>query len=275
MSTRRNTPPWRPDEERALTARSVIASTLLGVDPPRLPTLALVRSGELFGLREGSTRTALSRMAAAGEVRVDGDGYRLAGALLHRHARQREPRRRVAAWDGAWQLHIVPPGRRPATERTALRNACMRLGLAEVRDGVWARPANLDGDADSDAPPDSRADDARLLAASATAVRSARPDDLGPFLDAFDLTGWSTRARRLLDATARHLPRLERRETDALGDTFVLDAAVIRHLATDPMLPRELLPDSWPGDELRAAFDRFDAAFKSTWQTWYRAFRRR
>ena len=38
---------------RPLTARSVIASTLLGVDPPRLPTQALVRSGELFGLSEG------------------------------------------------------------------------------------------------------------------------------------------------------------------------------------------------------------------------------
>ena len=63
---------------RALTARSVIASTLLGVDPPRLPTLALVRSGELFGLSEGATRTALSRMAAAGEVEADGTGYRLA-----------------------------------------------------------------------------------------------------------------------------------------------------------------------------------------------------
>ena len=33
--------------------RHLIASTLLGVDPPRLPTLALVRSGELFGLYHG------------------------------------------------------------------------------------------------------------------------------------------------------------------------------------------------------------------------------
>ena len=62
----------RDTTRRPLTARSVIASTLLGVDPPRLPALALVRSGELFGLREGATRTALSRMAANGEVVADG-----------------------------------------------------------------------------------------------------------------------------------------------------------------------------------------------------------
>ena len=53
---------------KPLTARSVLASTLLGVTPPRLSTRVLVRSGELFGVGESATRTALSRMVAAGWV---------------------------------------------------------------------------------------------------------------------------------------------------------------------------------------------------------------
>lgn len=105
-----------------LTARSVIASTLLGVDPPRLPALALVRSGELFGLREGATRTALSRMAAAGEVVADDAHYGLAGPLLDRHRRQQEARRpERPAWDGTWVLALVTPQRRSAPDRAAFQ----------------------------------------------------------------------------------------------------------------------------------------------------------
>src|SRR4051812_7185840 len=74
---------------RPLTARSIVASMLLGMDPPESSGRMLVRSGELFGVAEGTVRTALSRMLAAGELETAGDGrYRLAGPLLARQARQ-------------------------------------------------------------------------------------------------------------------------------------------------------------------------------------------
>ena len=38
---------------------------------------------------------------------------------------------------------------------------------------------------------------------------------------------------------------------------FVLAAAMVRHLLTDPMLPDELLPGDWPGAALRAAYHDF------------------
>ena len=45
-------------------------------------------AGELFDISEGTVRTALLRMAAAGElIAVDGS-YELAGALLERQSRQ-------------------------------------------------------------------------------------------------------------------------------------------------------------------------------------------
>jgi phenylacetic acid degradation operon negative regulatory protein len=34
---------------------------------------------------------------------------------------------------------------------------------------------------------------------------------------------------------------------------------MVRHLLTDPVLPAELLPERWPGDELRAAYTAFAA----------------
>lgn len=250
---------------RPLTARSVIASTLLGVDPPRLPTLALVRSGELFGLSDGATRTALSRMVAAGDVEADGTGYRLAGRLLDRHARQQSARDAVPRpWDGTWELAIVADGRRPAAERAQLRDATRRLRLAEVREGCWARPDNLD--------PSRSPAERVVVAAQCLTVRGASPDDPAAFVAAFDPEGWAATARDLLDAMATAQPALDERDPSALADTFRLDAAVVRHLLADPALPAELEPPGWPAAQIREAFDRFDAGFKATWRAWYRTF---
>src|SRR3954451_21504623 len=86
----------------SLTARSVIASTLLGTDPPRLPGRALVQVAELFGISEGTTRTALSRMVASGELATDAGAYELTGPrLLERQARQAASRRAARhRWHG-------------------------------------------------------------------------------------------------------------------------------------------------------------------------------
>lgn len=251
--------------QRPLTARSVIASTLLGVDPPRLPTQALVRSGELFGLSEGATRTALSRMAAAGDVDPDGSGYRLAGSLLDRHARQqsaRDPAPRP--WDGAWELAIVADGRRSAAERARLREAARRLRLAEVREGCWVRPDNLD--------PDRSPTERAVVAAQCLTVRGARPDDPTAFVAAFDPGTWAATARHLMTAMTGSQRALDERDTRALAETFHLDAAVVRHLVADPALPAELEPPGWPARELRECFGRFDDGFKATWREWYRRF---
>ncbi|HEX4902514.1 MAG TPA: PaaX family transcriptional regulator C-terminal domain-containing protein [Acidimicrobiales bacterium] len=244
----------------------MIASTLLGVDPPRLPTRALVRSGELFGLSEGATRTALSRMAGAGDVQADGDGYRLAGALLERHARQQSARVPVPRpWEGTWVLAVVAADRRPAAERARLREAARRLRLAEVREGCWARPDNLD--------PERAPAERAVLDAQCLLVRGARPDDPGPFVAAFDTGAWADAARDLLRQMEGVRPRLDRLDVDVLGDAFLLDAAVVRHLLADPVLPAELAPSGWPDRELRAAFEGFDAGFKATWRAWFQAFR--
>ena len=60
-----------------LTARSVAISALLGYHPPALPVRELVKVGGLFGIAERTTRVALTRMAADGDVVVEGGVYRL------------------------------------------------------------------------------------------------------------------------------------------------------------------------------------------------------
>ncbi len=274
-------PAGSAESTRPFTARSVVASTLLGVDPPRLPTRLLVRSGELFGISSGTTRVALSRMVAAGELEVDGDGHRLAGRLLDRQARQqasRAPSRR--RWDGRWRLAVVLPARRPARARAELRQAMAALRLAERREGLWMRPDNLD---------ESWAPGARAVLAEQCQRFRADPDD-GPDPDGpapraasprlaasrrlatqlWDLDGWAAGAVDLRDRLGRSRVEVEAGRTEALAPAFVLSSEVLRHLLADPLLPAELLAPDWPGDDLRADYDGYDAAFKRLWRDWFR-----
>jgi phenylacetic acid degradation operon negative regulatory protein len=242
---------------RKLSARSVIASTLLGVHPPELPAAVLVRSGELFGMRENATRTALSRMVAAGELEATGDAaYRLAGHLLERQARQdvsrRPPQRR---WRDGWHVAVVVADRRSAADRTELRSVLRRARFGELREGVWTRPDNL-----GDHP------------ATAGCTWAAATWDEAP-LHLWDLGGWAARAADLETAMAHDRRRLEGEGVAALADAFVLSAAVLRHLQADPLLPAELLPAGWPGGGLRAAYDGFDETFTSVWREWHRSVR--
>jgi len=260
MAQERNTAGQRP-----LTARSVVASTLLGVDPPVLPVRVLVRSGELFGIAEGTTRVALSRMVAAGELVVDGDGrYRLVGRLLDRHRRQRLSRQAhggadVPAWQGEWHVAIVEGGgRRPAADRAAFRAAMASARFGELREGVWARPDNLP--------------DAKYAGDELTWAMATFDDPAAVASRLWDLRGWAYRARELIGEMDEWSPALAAHDLQALPDTFVLSAAVLRHFQADPLLPAELLPDDWPGATLRERYDAFDAQFVALWRYWHRSF---
>lgn len=267
MAQPRKAPDTDPAGARALTARSVVASTLLGMTPPRLSSQLLVRSGELFGIAEGTTRVALSRMVAAGELEADDGAYRLAGHLLARQERQIASRRSDAsagAWSGEWELRIVRAASRGARERSRLRDAMQRLGLAEEREGVWLRPANLAPD---------RSPDAAAVVVDQCSSFVGRPDVEEPAALAsrlWDLGGWAAGAEDLRRQMAADIGRLEAGDTDALAPTFVVSAAVLRHLLADPQLPGELCPPDWPGTVLRAEYERFDRAFKAVWRDWFR-----
>lgn len=241
-----------------LTARSVLLSVLLGSDGAWLPTPLLLSTTALFGIAEGTARTALSRMTTAGELEATGDGYRIRGrALLARQSRQLVGRAgTTAGWTGAWRQAIVGLGeRRGAAERAAVRVALSAARFGELREGVWLRPDNLRDGAVEEL---HRLDGDALLA-------TVRDLDLDPAELAgrlWDLDGWAASAGELIGLMAPLTARLEASEHAALADGFVVNAAVLRHLAADPLLPEDLLADGWPGPELRSRYERFDAAFR-------------
>jgi phenylacetic acid degradation operon negative regulatory protein len=240
-----------------LTARSVLASALLGMDPPQLPVAQLVRLTGLFGISENRARVALSRMVAAGEATTDGSGhYLLAGHLAQRQSRQSASRSgRTGPYDGAWHLAIVTTSGSSAEVRSARRQALAYARLAELREGVWLRPANL-----ALALGDETSGDVEVMVA-----RPDAPDRLVKTL--WDVGGWSARAEDLRSQMSELPPS----GPDDLAPGFVLSAAVLRHLQSDPLLPAALLPGTWPGDALRGEYDDWDAAYRRTLREWSRA----
>ncbi len=248
---------------RRLTARSVIASTLLGVTPPALPTRSLVATAELLGIAPGTTRVAMSRMVAAGELAATGDGYRLTGPLLDRQARQEQSRRGpLPTWDGSWIVAVVTAEGRLAAERSELRSAMVALRRAELREGVWLRPANLP----TGVLPEAEA----VVAAQCTLLDSVPRDPPSLAAELWDLTGWADRATDLRANLARLGQRLADDGHRALADGFVASADTLRHLQADPLLPVELLPPDWPGAPLRDDHAAYDRTFKATLRAWQR-----
>ncbi|GHF29367.1 hypothetical protein GCM10010218_08150 [Streptomyces mashuensis] len=228
---------------RPLTARSIVLSTLLGHHPPALPARALVRVGALFGVAEGTVRTALTRMVAAGDLEQRDGAYRLAERLVARQARQDDSRApHTRDWDGGWELAVVTgAARRAAPDRAALRQAMAALRMGELREGCWLRPANL-----------VRREWPSVVTEQCAVFTGAAPDgDPARVVAAlWDLPGWSRRARELEEAL---------HAADGVAERFMVSAAVLRHLLADPVLPPALLPADWPGERLRARHEAFDA----------------
>lgn len=240
-----------------LTARSVLASALLGTDPPELPVGYLVRLAALFGVNDNRARVALSRMVAAGEVTTDGNGrYRLAGHLLDRRDRQATSRAgRTTAWSGRWEVVVVTTAGSAPEVRARRRRALAFTRLAELREGVWLRPDNLAVRLPSD------------VEADVLRFRSEGPDDRALTTRLWALERWADRAEALLGG----LDAMPPAGWEDLAPGFELSASVLRHLQADPLLPAELLPRSWPGDRLRAVYDDWDRRYRELLAAWSRS----
>lgn len=226
-----------------MTARSVVLSVLLGAHPAWATASELIRLTADFDIKEPTVRVALTRMVSAGDLVRSEDGYRLSDRLLARQRRQDDViNPRLRTWDGAWVTLVITSVGTDARTRAALRTTLHGNRFAELREGVWLRPDNLDM-----ALPGDVLDRVRVLHA-----RDPDPADLAGML--WDLSGWVRVGCELLDeiASAPDVPA-----------RFVTAAAMVRHLLTDPVLPNELLPDDWPGAALREAYTNFAAELSS------------
>lgn len=220
---------------RPLPARSVVLSLLLGSHPDRMSPAELTRAGRHFGIAAPTLRVALTRAVAAGDLRrLDGD-YVLGERLVARQRHQDEAVEDAeTTWDGGWEMAVVVIAGRPGAERAALRDRLATARLAELREGVWTRPANLRRTP-------AYADDPVLRCFTAR----ADGDDAELAGSLWDLAGWAVRGRDLLGLLgATREPALR----------LAAAAHLVRHLASDPLLPADLLPAGWPGPDLRRAY---------------------
>jgi phenylacetic acid degradation operon negative regulatory protein len=220
-----------------MTARSVVLSVLLGAHPAWASASELIRLTADFGIKETTLRVALTRMVSGGDLIRSDDGYRLSDRLLARQRRQDDAMRpRTMPWRGDWHILIVTSVGTDARTRAALRTSMHHKRFGELREGVWMRPDNLELELEPDV---------------AHRVRVLRAHDDAPAQLAgqlWDLPEWSRYGHRLLDEMA---------EAADIPARFLVAAATVRHLLTDPTLPAELLPTGWPGARLRAAYHDF------------------
>ena len=244
--------------DRPLSARSLLATALLGADQPHLTAGELVEMASLFGISDGAARTCLWRMVSGGELTSDDGIYTLAGRLLERRQRVDDASRAddtaPTPWDGTWELAVVSLERRSATDRLALRKAATALHLAELREGVWLRPDNLD----RNRLPTLRA----VLDQQCVHFHGAATDIPAAIVRSlFNLDDWAVDARRLTLAMRDEFD-IEALGADDFAYQFALSITVVRHLELDPLLPAELIPPQWPGPALRSTYRQFDKVFK-------------
>lgn len=247
--------PLRPDDLAALgiepmSARSVIASALLGTHPPALPGRALIALTELFGIRPGTARTSMSRMVATGELASDDSVYRLTGRLLERQHEQDTGRTTDdAPWDGDWITVVAESDRRSMAERRSFRDSMVGSRLAELRPDIWMRPAN------TSAPP--RAPGVLITRGPLEC------DDVGDLVRRlWPLDELEAEARRLADALTRQRSAIEHDDITHLPSTFMVSAAAVRFLRIEPQLPEELAPNTWTARKLRSLYDDVNREFR-------------
>lgn len=216
----------------------MIASILLGTHPPVLSVKALVRVGDLFGIAEGTIRVALSRMAADGEL-IAGDGhYRLGARLAARQASQDRGRwPEVTEWSGRWEIVLGAEGDGDRLEG---------LHLAWAGGRTWLRPANLIRSSSTSWPKGCLRFEGEPVTDGA--------DTQAVVESLWDLEGWQRLGADLIGAY---------HAAGGPAERFVVAAAILRHLRTDPLLPDALATQPWPARSLRRTYEAFEKELQS------------
>jgi len=228
----------------------------------------LIKVCSLFAFTPNAVRVAVARLVADELLESDERGsYRLgqAAAATHAHVEAwRSGEARVRPWKGEWLAIALPQKPERSTRRLSLR-ALSRLGLREGLPQMWVRPDNLRE------PLDATRERLRSLGLEEQAeVFCAR--DFGESLtQRFRTELWPKRnlirsyesTLRDLTRSLEQLPRMPH-ET-ALVQSFLLGGGAIRVLATDPLLPEQIL-SAEPRAKLTATMLRYDAVGRALWR---------
>ena len=242
-----------------LSARSIMLSVLLGSHPPALTGQQLVGLAELFDIRPGTARTALSRMTASGELEAEDGRYSLGPRMLQRQRQQDDGRHTPAeSWDGRWYTAIAAAGGRSIADRRSFRSTMVGARMAELRPDIWMRPANI-------AKPECKSD-AHLITGELDT-----DDPLDLVNELWSLPEINEQSALVSAALIESRPSLDNGDPSVLPSTFVLSAAAVRFLRVEPQLPAELMPEGWTSPELRTIYDDFETAFQRLLRSFLRS----
>lgn len=257
---------FRPMREP--TAKSLILDLAGAAGGEALPVQTLVQVALVFGISENNVRVVLARLLAGGLLERNERGrYSLArgAAAVQRHVSSwTDVDSRMIGWRGRWVGVVVPraTGRGAAIRRE--RRALDFLGFRGLSPSLLVRPDNLRG--------------------GVSALRE-RLAELGLGADAlvFGLqeldAATEARARELwdlgvLDRDYRELRAKVERSCDGLAELpleeavvecFLLGGRVLRRLAYDPLLPREI-QDPAERRSLVDAMRRYDPLGRASWR---------
>jgi phenylacetic acid degradation operon negative regulatory protein len=252
-----------------LRARSMLFTLYGDYAYPRGQAIGLqglVTFGARLGIGETAVRSAVARLSRQDWLTPRNSGSRRAygltepGRRLIDEGTRRIYKPRVRPWDGRWCLltYSIPEARRAARDR--IRRQLAWLGFGALGGGTYVSPRRVEGDV-------------LALVRAHGADRFARIFEAHlspPGADA-DLVRqcWDLRAvgRRYEDFVAHYEPNYKRdvrrtragalSEADAFTARFALTHDFRRFPFIDPDLPRELLPEAWPGFRARALFEEY------------------
>jgi len=250
-----------------MSSRSLLLSYLLGTHPPDVPAARLVAFGELFGLQAGTVRTALSRMAANGDLVAQHGRYQLVGRLLNlQRELDRGQRQTGGAWTGEWWTVLATADARTLAERRRFRAAMKGALLGEIRPGIWMRPANL-------ATGNERTPINLESLGGSDVIVTCGPvtngDDVALAARLWDLDTIESTSAEIVGVLEPAGTALE--QANAIHDhkalaellplTFEVSAAAARHLRTEPQLPRDVF-DSSASEALRTTYAEVTDVFR-------------
>lgn len=223
--------------------------------------IALLRP---FGLSEGAVRTVLSRMARKRWLQTSRRGRNAYYDLTPRGRKLlEEGTERIfhpawkEDWDGQWFLlsYSIPEDVRHLRDRLRVRLAW--LGFGSLGNGIWISPHDVGAEVGEMA--DDMGIGEHLVCFRGPQV--GRPDDFDLVARCWDLGNLAARYHAFL---SRWTPGIEVIRAGLRDGTLSDEGCYLRRFRLmhefrgfpleDPYLPRDLLPDEWPGESAARLF---------------------
>jgi len=258
----------RPLMPVAITPRIVVLNAVRVALESTTSIRQLLQIGELFAFNANAVRVAVTRLVADGHLESDERGsYRLGGAAQESQAHVESWRlgeSRIRPWKGEWLAVVFSRKSERSLRRTSL-HALSRFGLREGLPGVWVRPDNLRQ------PRASSVERLRGLGLE-DGAEVFRATDFGDALvERFRSELWPIRSlsrsyESVENKLARSLAQLDHMPREkALVQTFLFGGEAIRVLATDPLLPEQMLACE-PRAKLTRTMLHYDEVGRALWK---------